>query len=126
MVRHLRVGGQTRDAISGNAPRRRERHSRVSEWRTIFAQQMTVALVIKPDRVNVHLASSFVSQYEVLPDSADLYETVGRQNFPHPWLMGVPHDEIQVLVFTGLLANQGADAPAAVEPHIRARRAEPP
>jgi hypothetical protein len=87
---------------------------------------MTVALVIKPDRVNVHLASSFVSQYEVLRDSADLSETVGRQDFSHPWLMGVPHDEVQVLVFTGLLANQGVDTPAAVQPHIRARSAEPP
>ena len=51
---------------------------------TILAQQMTVALVIKRDRVNVHLASSFVSQYEVLRDSSDLYEAVGRQNLPHP------------------------------------------
>jgi hypothetical protein len=126
MARHLRFGGQTRDAVSGNAPRRRERLSRVSEWLTILAQQMTVALVIKPDRVNFHLASSFVSQYEVLRDSADLYETVGRQSFPHPGHMGVPHDEIQVLVFTGLLANQGVDTPAAVQPYIRARRAEPP
>jgi hypothetical protein len=126
MVRHLRFGGQTRDAVSGNAPRRRERLSRVSEWLTVLAQQMTVALVIKPDRVNFHLAASFVSQYEELRDSADLCETVGRQNFPHPWLMGVPHDEIQVLVFTGLLANQGVDTPAAIQPHIRARGAEPP
>jgi hypothetical protein len=76
--------------------------------------------------VNFHLASSFVSQYEMLRDSADLYETVGRQSFPHPGHMGVPHDEIQVLVFTGLLANQGVDTPAAVQPYIRARRAEPP
>jgi len=126
MVRHLRFGGQTRDAVSGNAPRRRERFSRVSEWLTILGQQMTVALVIKPDRVNFHLASSFVGQYEELRDSADLYETVGRQNLPHPVLMGVPHDEVQVLVFTGLLANQGVDTPAAVQPHVRARRAEPP
>jgi hypothetical protein len=29
-------------------------------------------------------------------------------------------------VFTGLLANQGADAPNAVQPYIRARSAEPP
>jgi hypothetical protein len=86
----------------------------------------TVALVIKPDQVNLHLAASIVSQYEELRDSADLCETVGRQNFPHPWLMGVPHDEIQVLVFTGLLANQGVDTPAAIQPHIRARGAEPP
>jgi hypothetical protein len=126
MVRNLRFGGQTPDAISGNAPRRRERLHRVSEWLTILAQQMTVPLVIKPDRVNVHLASSFVSQYEVLRDSSDLYETVGCQSFPHPWLMGVPHDEVQVLVFTGLLANQGVDTPAAVQPYIHARRAEPP
>jgi hypothetical protein len=47
MVRHLRVGGQTRDAVSGNAPRRRERLSRVFEWLTILGQQMTVALIIK-------------------------------------------------------------------------------
>ena len=87
----------------------------MSEWLTI--QQMTVASVIKPDRVNLHLASSFVSQYEELRDSADLHETVGRQNFPHPWLMDIPHDEVQVLVFTGLLANQGVDTPAAVQPH---------
>jgi hypothetical protein len=126
MVRHLRFGGQTRDAVSGNAPRRRERLSRVSEWLAILAQQVTVALVIKPDRVNFHLASSFVSQDEVLRDSADLYETVGRQSFPHPVLMGVPHDEVQVLVFTGLLANQGVDTPAAVQPYIHAHRAEPP
>jgi hypothetical protein len=126
MVRHLRVGGQTRDAISGNAPRRRERLRRVSEWLTILAQQMTVPLLIKPDRVNVPLTSSFVSQYEVLRDSADLYETVGRQNFPHPKLMGIPHDEVQVLVFTGLLANQGVDTPAAIQPYIHARSAEPP
>jgi hypothetical protein len=69
--------------------RRRERLSRVSEWLAILAQ-VTVTLVIKPDRVNFHLASSFVSQDEVLRDSADLYETVGRQSFLHPVLMGVP------------------------------------
>jgi hypothetical protein len=106
MVRHLRFGGQARDAISGNAPHRRERLSRVSEWDTILAQQMTVALVIKPNGVNVHLAPSFVSQDEVLRGvPRNLHETVGRQSFPHPGLMGVPHDEIQVVVFTSLLAN---------------------
>jgi hypothetical protein len=126
MVRHLRFGRQTPDAASGNAPRRRERLSRVSEWLTILGQQMTVALIIKPDRVNFHLASLFVSQYEELRDSADLSETVGRQNFAHPWLMGIPHDEVQVLVLTSLLTNQGVDTPAAVQPHIRARSAEPP
>jgi hypothetical protein len=40
--------------------------------------------------------------------------------------MGVPHDEIKVLVFTGLLANQGVDTPAAVQPYIHARSTEPP
>ena len=66
MVRHLRFGRQTRDAVSGNAPRRRERLSRVSEWLTILGQQMTAALLIKPNRVNLQLASLFVSQYEAL------------------------------------------------------------
>jgi hypothetical protein len=67
---------------------------------------MTVALVIKPDRVNVHFAASFVSEDEVLRGvPRNLCETVGRQSFPHPGLMGVPHDQVQIIVFTGLLAN---------------------
>ena len=88
---------------------------------------MTVALVIEPNGVNIHLASAFISQYEALRDAAfDLGEPVGRQNFPHPELMGVPHDEVQVFVFACLLANKGVDTPAAVQPHVGARRVEPP
>jgi hypothetical protein len=85
MVRHLRFGGQARDAISGNAPRRRKRLSRVTEWLAVPAQQMPVARVIEADRVNVHLAASSVSQYEVTDEVlVDLRKPVGRQHFPHP------------------------------------------
>src|SRR5215204_5609564 len=127
MVRHLRFGGQARDAISGHAPRCRERLSRVSEWLTIRAQQMTDALIIEANGVNVRLASAFVSQYEALRDTSfDLRKPVGRQYVPHPGLMSIPHDEVQVFVFACLLANKGVDTPAAVEPDIDARRPEPP
>jgi hypothetical protein len=61
MVRHLRFGGETRDAMAGYAPCRRERFSHVCEWLAILAQEMTVALGIEPDGVNVYLASSVVS-----------------------------------------------------------------
>jgi hypothetical protein len=106
MVRHLRIGGQARDAIARNAPRSRERLDRVSEWLTFRAEQMTAALVIESDGVNVHLASAFISQYEALRDAAlDLRKLVGRQYFPHPGHMSVPHDEVQVFVFACLLAN---------------------
>jgi hypothetical protein len=87
---------------------------------------MTVALVIEPDGMNVYLAPPFVGQYEVLRNPPDLRKPVGRQYFPHPGLMGVPHDEVQVFVFARLLANQGIDTPAAVQPYISARPAEPP
>ena len=112
--------------MSGNAPACGKRLSRVSDWLISLAQQMTVALLIKPYRVDLHLASSFVGQDEELRDPADLCETVGRQNFPQPGLMSVPHDEVQILVLTGLLTSQGVDTPAPVQPYIRARRAEPP
>jgi hypothetical protein len=49
------------------------------------AQQMPVARVIEADRVNVHLAASSVSQYEVTDEVlVDLRKPVGRQHFPHP------------------------------------------
>jgi hypothetical protein len=46
----------------------------------------------------------------------DLCKSVGRQYFPHPGLIGVPHDEVEVFVFACLLANKGVDPPAAVQP----------
>ena len=126
MVRHLRFGRQTRDATAGYAPNRRERVSHVCERLAISTQQMTVALGIEPNAVNVHLASSFVSQDEVLRGvPRNLYEPAGRQSFPQPRLMGVPHDEIQVPVFSGLFAKQGIDAPATVQPYVRSRCVEP-
>ena len=88
---------------------------------------MTAALVFELDGVNVHLASAFISQYEALRDAAfDLREPVGRQYFPHPGHMSVPHDEVQVFVSACLLVNKGVDTPAAVQPHVGARRVEPP
>jgi hypothetical protein len=112
---------------AGDAPRCRKRLTRVSEWLTFRAQQMTAAPVIETNRVNIHFASPFISQYEALRDATfDLRKSVGRQYFPHPGLMGVPHDEVEVFVFACLLANKGVDTPAAVQPHIGSRRAEPP
>jgi hypothetical protein len=99
----------------------------MSEWLTFRAQQMTAALVIEPNGVNIHLASAFVSQYEALRDASfDLRKPVGRQYFPHPGHMSVPHDEVKVFVFACLLANKGVDTPAAVQPHVGARCVEPP
>jgi hypothetical protein len=88
---------------------------------------MTAALVIETNGMNIHFASAFISQYEVLRDAPfDLLKPVGRQYFPHPGLMSVPHDEVQVFVFARLLANKGVDTPAAVQPHVGARRVETP
>ena len=87
---------------------------------------MTGALVIEPDGMNVHLAPAFISQYEALRDAFDLRKPVGRQYFPHPGHMSIPHDQVQVFVFACLLANKGVDTPATVQPHVGARRVEPP
>ena len=49
-----------------------------------------------------------------------------REHFPHPGLTGIPHDEVEVLVFARLLADQGVYTPAAVQPYIDRCSSEPP
>ena len=81
---------------------------------------MTAALVIEPDGVNVHLASAFISQYEALRDAFDLRKPVGRQYFPYPGGMSVPHDEVQVLVFAPPARQSKASTPHPPSSHTSA------
>src|SRR4029450_10808857 len=105
--------------MSRDAPHRRKCLYRVTEWLALRAQQMTVSPVIKADGVDVNLAALDVCQDEALwHASLDLRNPVVREHFPHAGLMGVPHDEVEVLVFARLLADQGVYTPAAVQPYI--------
>lgn len=113
--------------MSRNVPHRRKCLYRVTEWLAVRAQQMTVSPVIKADGVNVNLAALDVCQDEALwHASLDLRKPVVREHFPHPGLMGVPQDEVEVLVFARLLADQGVYTPAAVQPYIDCGSSEPP
>jgi hypothetical protein len=88
---------------------------------------MTVSPVIKADGVDVNLAALDVCQDEALwHASLDLRKPVVREHFPHPGLMDVPHDEVEVLVFARLLADQGVYTSAAVQSNIDCGTSEHP
>jgi hypothetical protein len=77
-----------------------------------------VAVVVKPDRMNVHLASTIVPQDETPFRSTVQFEPVSGQQIPHTRGVVGEHNQVQVSVGARLLAEQSINTPTTVDPHV--------
>ena len=107
-VRHLRLCCLTSELGSAHGPDSFKRSGWVHES---IGSVEPVSLAIEPHGVNVHLPPVPVGQDEVPWDSAlDFPKPLALEHAPQTRKIGLPNDEVEVVVWASLLTEQRVNA----------------
>jgi hypothetical protein len=82
----------------------------------VLTFEVAVTSIVESNRVNIDYAAALVRSKEAPLDATRQAESVVVENIGHATHAVISHDEVEVLVLAGLLADQSVYFPATVEP----------